>query len=59
MNSLKNSALDRLRDPDNYKYLEKRWYSGTDITNTEYELDFRRKLRAEASEISGRSEVRY
>ena len=47
VNSLKNSALDRLRDPDNYKYLEKRWYSGTDITNTEYELDFRRKLRAE------------
>lgn len=47
VNSLKNSALDRLRDPDNYKYLEKRWYSGTDITNTEYELDFRGKLRAE------------
>ena len=30
-----------------YKYLVKRLYSGTDITNTEYELDFRRKLRAE------------
>ena len=44
---LKNSALDRLRDPDNYKYLEKRWYSGTDIVNTGYELDYREKLRAE------------
>ena len=47
INSLKNSALDRLRDPDNYKYLEKRWYSGTDIMNAEYELDFRGKLRTE------------
>lgn len=47
VNELKNSALDRLRDPNNYKYLEKRWYSGTDITNAEYELDFRGKLKTE------------
>lgn len=47
VNVLKNSALDRLRDPNNYKYLEKRWYSGTDITNAEYELDYRGKLKAE------------
>lgn len=44
---IKNSALDRLRDPNNYRYLEKRWYSGTDLTNAEYELDFGGKIRAE------------
>lgn len=44
---LKNSALNRLRDPNNYKYLEKRWYSATDITNTEYELDYRGKIKSE------------
>lgn len=45
--SLKNSALDRLRDPENYQYLEKRWYSGNDIMNTGYEFDYRGKLRSE------------
>lgn len=45
--TLKTSALDRLRDPDNYKYLEKRWYSGNDIVNTRYEFDYRGKLRSE------------
>lgn len=44
---LKDSALGRLRDPDNYIYLEKRWYSGNDITNTENELDYKGKLQTE------------
>lgn len=47
INELKSSALNRLRDPGNYKYLEKRWYSGNDITNAEYELDYRGKLKSE------------
>lgn len=53
---LKDTALDRLRDPDNYRYLEKRWYSGNDILKSESELDYRGKIKAELVRyMSGRN----
>lgn len=44
---LRQSALERFRDPENYKYLEKRWYSENDIMNMGYELDYSKKIRSE------------
>ena len=44
---LRQSALERFRDPENYKYLEKRWYSENDIMNIGYELDYSKKIRSE------------
>ena len=44
---LRQSAIERFRDPENYKYLEKRWYSENDIMNTGYELDYSEKIKSE------------
>ena len=44
---LRQSALERFRDPENYKYLEKKWYSENDIMSMGYELDYIKKIKSE------------
>lgn len=47
VDELEKNALERMKSPDSYRYLEKRWYSDTDIHNPEYELDYKGKLISE------------
>lgn len=47
VDSIRERALEKLRSPENYRFMEQRWYSDKDIRTPGYELDYKGVLVSE------------
>lgn len=47
VDGIKERALEKLRSPENYRFMEQRWYSDKDIRTPGYELDYKKVLVSE------------